>query len=109
MQPSAHLEVLGPAKTELKIGEMRETATIFRLRARDKLGAASLQFTASLNGKSGRATVGVSVRPAIPYRTELAVGSYKQRSIDVPVTRNMYAEHRTLDASVSVLPLAMAH
>jgi uncharacterized protein YfaS (alpha-2-macroglobulin family) len=109
VQPSAHLEVLGPAKTELKIGEMREAATIFRLRARDKLGAASLQFTASLSGKSSRATVGLSVRPAIPYRTDLAVGNFKQHTYDVRVTRDMYAEHRTLEASVSVLPLAMAH
>ncbi len=109
LQTSDHLEVLGSPKTDLKIGEMREGSASFRVRARDKLGSASLQFQASSGNKSGKFSVDLSVRPAVPYRTWLAVGGFKEREVTVPTARQMYAEYRTLEASASVLPLAMAH
>jgi uncharacterized protein YfaS (alpha-2-macroglobulin family) len=41
--------------------------------------------------------------------TSLKAGTLKQNSADVPVDRNMYPEYRKLQASVSLVPLALAH
>ena len=39
LKPSVHLEVVGAAQTELKVGEMREGSVVFRVRAKDNLGS----------------------------------------------------------------------
>ncbi|MBK9607277.1 MAG: alpha-2-macroglobulin [Betaproteobacteria bacterium] len=105
---SPHLEVLGSAKLELKIGEMREGVASFRVKARPQPGAASLQFVASMNGKSAKIGTGISVRPASPFETVLAAGNVRNGTAEVPVSRTMFAEFRKLEASVSPVPLVLA-
>ena len=105
---SAHLEVIGSAKADLRIGELREGVANFRLRARPQPGPATLQFVASLGGKSAKLGAELSVRPASPYETVLAAGNVRNGSADVPVTRTMYAEFRKLEASISPVPLVLA-
>src|SRR5262249_31386042 len=101
--------VVGAAKTTLPIGELREGSTTFRLRAKERLGSGALTFTASLGGKSGKIVAGVSVRPVVPYLSTLTAGEIEAgKKADAPIARNMYGEHRTLEASVSHLPLALA-
>jgi uncharacterized protein YfaS (alpha-2-macroglobulin family) len=108
LEPSAHFEVIGPAQTTLKIAEMRESATRFRVRTRDVLGSGSLKFSASVGSKAGALAATVSVRPATAYVTSLLAGSFSGDA-RVPVTRTPYPQYRTLEASVSTLPLALAH
>jgi len=105
------LEVLGPASTTLSIDAMREGATTFRLRARETLGNADLAFTARLGSKSGRIGASLSVRPSVPYRTALTVGSVRSGggSASAPVDRDLFPELRTVRAGMSVLPLGLAH
>lgn len=111
LQTSPHLEIIGSATQSLKIGEMRESVATYRVRAADEakavLGSASLIFTASMNGKSARLSTDVSVRPAVPRATQVTLGAF-DGSTDVPVTRNLYAEYRQLEAGVSPLPLVLA-
>ena len=52
-----------------------------------------------------RATL--SVRPPVPYMTDVRSGSFKER-IEIPLTREMHPEFRKLDATVSALPLGLA-
>jgi len=108
LEPSAQFEIEGPAQTTLKIGELRESSTHFRVRTHDILGSGSLKFSASVGAKTGSLVATVSVRPATAYVTSLLAGSFKGDA-KVPVTRTMYPQYRTLDASVSSLPLALAH
>jgi uncharacterized protein YfaS (alpha-2-macroglobulin family) len=112
LKTSPHLEVLGSATQTLKIGEMREGVTIYRLKAADEakamLGSATLTFTSSLGNKSAKLATDVSVRPPVPRYTQLTLGSFKG-TMDVPVTRNMYAEYRQLEAGVSPLPLILTN
>jgi uncharacterized protein YfaS (alpha-2-macroglobulin family) len=108
LKTSAHLEVAGGAKADLKIGELREGVASFRLRARPQPGSATLQFVASLGAKSAKISTDISVRPASPYETVLAAGNIKNGSTDVPVTRTMFAEFRKLEASISPVPLVLA-
>jgi uncharacterized protein YfaS (alpha-2-macroglobulin family) len=111
LEPANAFEVVGPRSVALKIGELREGVGSFRVKARDgneaRLGSARLAFTASLGEKSARLSTDVSVRPATPHYTQLGVGSFKG-SIDVPVTRDLHAEFRQVEAAVSVLPLVVA-
>ena len=108
LEPSAHFDVIGPAQTTLKIAEMRESSTHFRVRTRDVLGSGSLKFAASVGSKTGVLTATVSVRPASAYVTSLLAGSFSGEA-RVAVTRNLYPQYRTLEASVSTLPLALAY
>jgi len=108
IEPSSHFEIVGPSQSTVKISEMRESSTRFRVRTRDELGSGTLRFAASLGTKSAQLATTVSIRPASAYMTTLLAGSFKGKA-SVPVTRNLYPQFRTLQASVSTLPLALAH
>jgi len=111
LQASPSLEVLGPASITLSIDPMREGAATYRLRARDKLGNADLAFTSRLGGKSGHITASLSLRPSVPYRTALTVGSVRPGggTASTPVDRDLFPELRTVRAGMAVLPLGLAH
>lgn len=109
LKTSEHLEVLGDKQVELKIGELRESSTVFRIRVKDALGSATLTFDASLGAKTGRIATDVSVRPASPYQTRLQIGTLNDGKVEVPITRELYSEHRQLEASISYLPLNLTH
>ncbi len=108
IEGSPQLEVIGATHSALRIGAMHESSARFRVRAVDALGSGSLRFRAALGDKNAELGTTVSVRPATTYVSTLSVGSFKGK-IKVPVTRNLYAEYRTLEASASTLPLALAH
>jgi uncharacterized protein YfaS (alpha-2-macroglobulin family) len=103
------LEILGPDTQTVTIPEKRENVVRFRLRVRDVLGGAVLEFSARSGNAAIRRRTDVSVRPATPYRTLLRAGTLKNDSTDVRVQRTMYPDHRTLSASVSLVPLSLAH
>jgi alpha-2-macroglobulin len=108
VQPSAGLEVVGAHSAIVPIAELREASARFHVRARDELGSSSLTFTSALPGHSAKATPTLSIRPATPYSTVLHAGTV-QGSVDVPTTRTLYPQYRTLRASISPLPLTLAH
>lgn len=111
LKTSPHLEVIGSATQTLRIGAMRESVALFRVKAADgvrsQLGSAGMTFTAAMGARGARLSADVSVRPAVPRYAETTMGSFKG-SVEAPVKRNMYAQFRTLEAGVSALPLAMA-
>lgn len=104
-------ELMGNAAQILKIGEMRESVAVFRLKARDgenaQLGSATLAFSATLDGKSARLAQDISVRPATPYYTQVSAGSYKG-SAELPLKRKLHNEFRDVTASTSPIPLVLA-
>jgi alpha-2-macroglobulin len=106
---SAHFEIIGEAKQNLSIAELREGVAKYRVRAKDKLGSGTLTFSAGIGVKSSKYGEDISVRPSVPYMTSLIAGDFKDRTIDVPVTRSLYAEYRTLDAGISNVPLSLAN
>jgi uncharacterized protein YfaS (alpha-2-macroglobulin family) len=106
---SPHLEIVGAASNTLKVGELREGVTTFKVRVKDELGAGTLTFNASGAGKSARLGASISVRPAQPYITQLIAGTVRNGTADAAVTRNLYPHYRKLEASISHVPLALAH
>jgi len=109
LETSKHLEILGPREVELAVPELREGSAVFRVRARAELGSASLRFEARLGDKRGRLTTALSVRPAAPFVTTLEAGYLKDGDKTVTMARRLFAEHRTLEAGIAPVPLALAH
>ncbi len=108
LKSSDHVELLGPAKVIIKIPELKERATVYTLRAKDKLGSADFDFIASAAGKSSHLESSMSVRPTVPFMTTLQTGHLRGENVTVPVTRQLYPSFRTVDAGVSTLPLILA-
>jgi alpha-2-macroglobulin len=111
VKPSPTLDVVGAPTQILKIGAMREGVASYRLRVKDAqsatLGSATLVFNASLGGRSSTRKLDVSVRPATPIATTLALGSFTG-SKEVATPRDLVPEFRKQEVAVSVLPLALA-
>jgi len=106
---SAALEAIGDTRQSLQIAEGGEGSVRFRLRARDQLGPADLAFAASTGNYTGKRSVNLSIRPATPYMTSLKAGVLGRGEQDVRIDRNLYPQHRRLEAGASTLPLQLAH
>jgi uncharacterized protein YfaS (alpha-2-macroglobulin family) len=106
---SPHLEIVGAASNTIKVGELREGVTSFKVRVKDELGAGTLNFSAAGMNKSAKLGTSISVRPAQPHITLLTAGIVRNGTAEAPVTRNLYPHYRKLEASISHVPLALAH
>ena len=105
LQVSRELSLAGPSSTDLTIAEKREGVAEFRLKANAVLGPASLKFSAIRGRSEAHIEESVSVRPAIAYRTQLTLGRFDGADATVPLKRDLYTELRSVEASVSALPL----
>ncbi|HVJ61559.1 MAG TPA: alpha-2-macroglobulin, partial [Tahibacter sp.] len=108
LEPSKDVEAVGEPSQTLNLGEGREGVVVFRLRAKGEPGAAALKFTAASGDKAARMTVDLSVRPAVPYRTEVAIGNLGQGKAEVKPLRGMFDAYAKRDASASYVPLVLA-
>ncbi len=104
----AQIEVIGKAVQEISLGELREGVVLYRLRAKDEPGAVTLSFSAKHDDKSARLGVDTSVRPAAPYRTEIAVGYLDQGSAEIQPLRTMFDDYAKREAAISYVPLVLA-
>lgn len=105
---SEHVAIAGASAQKLRVAEGREQTAIFRFRVNEKLGSAEISFVAHLGGNESKRRATLSVRPPVPYMTEVRSGSFKTAA-DVPVARDLHPEYRKLEAVVSALPLGLAH
>jgi len=108
LKTSGHLEAIGKSLTTIPVGENRESVAVFRLRARPALGAAILTFETTISSETARREVSLSVRPSMPYQVTLETGHLKSGRKESPVPRKLYPSFRTLEASVSPVPLVLA-
>jgi uncharacterized protein YfaS (alpha-2-macroglobulin family) len=106
---SEHVEVLDKGQRSLKIAEGREESTSFKVKAKEVLGSARFTFTASLGSRKTAYAIEASVRPPVPFMTDVKSGFFKSGKEDIEVKRTMHPEFRTLDASASPVPLGLAH
>ncbi|TDR48618.1 hypothetical protein DFR29_101238 [Tahibacter aquaticus] len=107
LKPSAQVEAVEAGTQTLKLGEMREGVALFRLRAKGEPGAATLEFSASSGDKAARQSVDLSVRPAVPYRTEVAIGNLGRGDAQVKPLRSMYNAYAEREATASYVPLVL--
>lgn len=108
LEPGAQVEAVGAAAQELTLAEMREGVVVFRLRAKGEPGAATLRFVASSGDKSARQSVDLSVRPAVPFRTEVAIGNLNAGDKEIKPLRDMFDAYAKREANASYVPLVLA-
>ena len=107
VQTNERVSISGDASQTLNIAEGREQTAIFKFSATDKLGSGEITFIADANGQQTRRRASLSVRPPVPYMTDVRSGSFQEK-VEIPLTREMHPEFRKLDATVSALPLGLA-
>ena len=95
----------GADSVDLQIAGKKEGTAEFRFKANAVLGSAPLRFIARRGQAEAHLEEAVSVRPAVAYRTQITLGSFDGSTAGVSLGRDMYPEHRQVDASVSALPL----
>jgi uncharacterized protein YfaS (alpha-2-macroglobulin family) len=105
VQVSGQLSAVGPSRVDLQIADKQEGVAEFRFKTNPVLGAASLKFTARRGTSEARIEESLSVRPPIAFRTQLSLGRFDSSNATVALTRYMYSDKRTVDASVSTIPL----
>src|SRR5262249_26589197 len=105
IQLSPGLTLKSVGSVQMQVAERKEGVGEFRVKADAPLGSATLTFTARRAPGEARIDETVSIRPAVPYRTQLALGRLDRSAAAVPLTRNLYSERRKVEAAVSVLPL----
>ncbi|MDP3176650.1 MAG: alpha-2-macroglobulin family protein, partial [Spirochaetaceae bacterium] len=108
LKASHHFEAIEESSftADLELGQ--ERTFFFRLRAKDLLGAGSLDFIASGGGASSTLSESVSLRPALPYRVQLDTGRLVNAEKEVALERKMHEEFRKVEASASYLPTGMS-
>ena len=107
-EPSSQLEIVRDPAMPLHVADGRETTVIFTVHVKDELGAASLIFHASASGGETTRRATLSVRPAVPFMTQVSSGNFANGGAQLPIERQMYAEFRQLNATASALPLGLA-
>jgi uncharacterized protein YfaS (alpha-2-macroglobulin family) len=108
VKTSGHLEVIGEKTKIINVGENRESVAVFRFKSRQSLGAASVTFAAMISSETTRRETSLSVRPSMPYMVRLGSGHLKKGWASSPTPRRMYPSYRTLEVSLSPLPLGLA-
>lgn len=101
-------EFVGEPLKALTIAEGRESSTSFKLRAKTKFGSQPIRFRASSGAKFAKASMETSIRPAVPYMTEIFAGVVQKSSFDVAVPRQLVPEFRKQTAALSPVPLLFA-
>jgi uncharacterized protein YfaS (alpha-2-macroglobulin family) len=105
---SPQLEAIGSAQQSVALAERSEGVVLFHLRAKPNLGPATLVFTATSGAHAAKLTQQMSVRPAVPNRTEVALGNMGKANVDIKPLRNMFEQHAQRDAAASHSPLVLA-
>ena len=105
LQAGRELAMQGASGVDLQVASKKEGTAEFRLKANAVLGSASMKFVARRGNAEAHLEESVSVRPAVAYRTQVTLGTFDRASTSVPLTRDLYAENRQVDAAVSSVPL----
>ena len=108
-EASSQLSIVEGATQKLRVAEGKEQSTTVRIRVKDELGSAELKLKASVNGQETQRHATLSVRPAVPFMTEVRSGNFKNGSVDVPAQTSLYPEFRKLNATVAAVPLGLAN
>lgn len=107
VQASKHLEIVGVNKATLKISEGAEGKANFKVKAKDVLGAAELEFKVRLGKEEASRSASLSIRPAMPYYSSFDSGYEKDGTAELPINRALYADLASQKVSASASPLVL--
>src|SRR5205823_8301645 len=63
--------IVGSSSQRLRIAEGREQSAVFKFHVNDKLGSGEIKFHARGNGQETKRRATFSVRPPVPYMTQV--------------------------------------
>ena len=109
VETSPQLSIVGASSQKLRIAEGREQSAKLRFRVNDTLGSGEIKLVASRNGIETHRRATLSVRPPVPYATDVRSGNFKKGNADVPITRAIYSEFAKRETAVAAVPLGLAH
>jgi uncharacterized protein YfaS (alpha-2-macroglobulin family) len=104
---TSQLEIVGGSNHTLLISEGQESTVKYKIRAKNLLGAAQLDFVARLGDKSGKMNATLSVRPASENVTTVDSGFTSDSNKSLVLSRELYPEYRHVVASISTSPLIL--
>ncbi|HSW68748.1 MAG TPA: alpha-2-macroglobulin [Gammaproteobacteria bacterium] len=104
---SSQLEIVGDSNQTLEIDENSEKTVRYKIRAKDLLGSAQLDFVARMQDKSSKMSAALSVRPANNYFTTIVSGASDDSSKTLKLDRELYPQFRDIEAAVSSSPMIL--
>ncbi len=105
--PSPEVAVVGPASLKLDVAPGAEAHTGFHFKANNKLGSASITFTAHGGGAEAHLTSTLSVRPPVPFFTEVKLDAAGPGATKVDLERRVYQEYSKQEADASSSPMIL--
>ena len=98
VETSSQLAVVGEPAQTLHIAEGKEQTAVVRFKVKDELGAAEVRFKATGAGQETTRRATLSIRPPVPFTTEVRSGNIRSGTTDLPVNADLYAAFRKLNA-----------
>lgn len=108
VKSTEHVMVTSVPKMTLTIPQGREMGTSFRFRATETLGSADIIFSATNGTLSSSLEQSLSVRPAMPYITDVVFEMTTKANVELPLSRVMYDNYAKNYLTVSASPIALA-
>lgn len=106
------LTVVGESKAAVSVKESEQGTASFTLRANQVLGETPVVFKLRSGAKSTRFDDSMSIRPAVPLKTDVISGvivpGMFARNAETTITRRLYPEYRELKTAASHSPLILA-
>ena len=107
-KPSKHLSITGETSKTVSIKNGSEALILFDVEVLDELGSAEIVLEAKSTGLKDtiKAKITSSIRPAVPYRTNIQIGSFTGEKSSIKVNnREMYDFAVKREVAVSSNPL----
>ncbi|MBI9107031.1 MAG: alpha-2-macroglobulin family protein [Spirochaetales bacterium] len=108
VDPGERLSIIGDREYTLSMAEGKDAVVKFKLKALDKNGGAELKFSVSGLGEQSSISSYLSIRPPVPYRTELQAGVVEKNLVRLDIDRDVYDDFAERKVSASYLPLSLA-
>lgn len=104
-------EIVGDLVQSIEIPKGGDIPVTFRIRAKNKLGAASISFIAKDKDHEAAYPLEYSIRPASLHfttvdRKVVKTGVLQSGVSEIPVSRSLYPEHRKVELTASVSPVS---
>ena len=107
-QPSAGLEIVEPSSVKIKLKPGTEGTVRFDVRARASLGPALVKFVASAQKLVAERSVGISVRPLVPYDNFTRMGRVDKLVNTLDGLESMWNELARRELKVAPTPLVLS-
>ncbi len=105
---SDNLEVLDKAPESFEVKERGDASFKFKVKAKEKLGSATISFIVSSQGYRSKMTIHLGIRPSMPYATNIEAGMEKSKKEFKNFLLNLYDEYKVQEIYASTSPLVLA-